>query len=96
MDINIDGLPVYKSSRQEFWPILCKIHELPFVKPLVIGIYSGLGKPNSLDNFLRSFVDDMKTIENGFQLQGKDLRIPVTVRSIICDSPARAYVKGKR
>lgn len=39
LNINIDGLPIYNSSRQQFWPILCNIFELPFLPPLVIGKY---------------------------------------------------------
>lgn len=37
LNINIDGLPLHKSSRQQFWPILCSIYEIPSLSPLVIG-----------------------------------------------------------
>lgn len=40
-NINMDGLPIYKSSKLEFWPILFNIPELPLLKPMVIGIYCG-------------------------------------------------------
>lgn len=33
LNINVDGLPIYKSSKSEFWPILCNIYEIPEVKP---------------------------------------------------------------
>lgn len=39
LNINIDGLPLYKSSRKQFWPILCSIFEVPCLPPLVIGKY---------------------------------------------------------
>lgn len=29
LDFNIDGLPLYKSSNVQFWPILCRINKLP-------------------------------------------------------------------
>lgn len=38
LNINIDGLPLYKSSKQVFWPILGKFVELKNMKPFVIGI----------------------------------------------------------
>lgn len=37
LNINIDGLPVYKSSRHQFWPILCNIFEVSHIPPFVIG-----------------------------------------------------------
>lgn len=41
LNINIDGLPIYESSRDEFWPILCSINEQPNISSSVIGIYRG-------------------------------------------------------
>lgn len=41
LNIDLDGLPIYNNSKQEFWPILANIHELPFIKPIVIGIHHG-------------------------------------------------------
>lgn len=43
LNINVDGLTLYESSREEFWPILCNIHELKSIEPIVIGIYCGIG-----------------------------------------------------
>lgn len=43
LNVNVDGLTIYESSREEFWPILCNIHELKFIEPIVIGIYCGIG-----------------------------------------------------
>lgn len=92
--INMDGLPVYKSSRDEFWPILFRIHELPSVKPMVIGIYQGRGKPSNLSAFLSPFVDEMLEVGmNGIIVNGHKIRI--SIRCFVCDSPARAFIKGK-
>lgn len=41
---NIDGLPIYKSSKAQFWPIMYRIHELPNTQPSVISIFAGNGK----------------------------------------------------
>lgn len=40
-NINIDGLPLYESSREQFWPILFNINELYQIEPMIIGIYCG-------------------------------------------------------
>lgn len=34
IDVNFDGLPTYKSSKVEFWPILIKIIEMPSIPVL--------------------------------------------------------------
>lgn len=42
--VGIDGLPIYKSSRLEFWPILYTIEEYrKIIPPMCIGIYCGRG-----------------------------------------------------
>lgn len=92
--INFDGLPIYKSSKNEFWPILCAIYEYPDLHPFVIGIYYGSGKPKNLDKYLEDFVIEMRTLlEDGIQHGVKKIRIKI--RCFVCDSPARAFIKGK-
>lgn len=91
--INIDGLPVYKSSKDEFWPILFNIEEAPGLPPMIIGVYSGKSKPCDINLFLKPFVDEMEEVlKNGVQINGHT--ISVSIRCFICDSPARSFVKG--
>ncbi|XP_062534120.1 uncharacterized protein LOC134203263 [Armigeres subalbatus] len=91
--INMDGLPVYKSSKDEFWPILFNIDEFPYIKPMVIGIYSGKHKPTDLTAFLDPFVNEMIDVcKNGIMING--FIITVSIRCFVCDSPARAFIKG--
>lgn len=45
INVNIDGLPLFRSSLSSFWPILIQIHELrESTSPLIIGIYNGKSK----------------------------------------------------
>lgn len=93
LKFNIDGLPVYKSSKDEFWPILMNIEEFPEVEPMIVGIYAGKQKPSSIMAFLTPFADEMeKVCEEGLHVNGH--KITVKVRCFICDSPARAFIKG--
>lgn len=41
LNVNIDGVPMYKSSVEQFWPILVNVTEIPDVAPLTIGIFCG-------------------------------------------------------
>lgn len=36
--VNIDGLPLFRSSKMELWPILAKIKELPRSNVVIIGL----------------------------------------------------------
>lgn len=93
LSFNIDGLPVYKSSKEEFWPILARIDNMPKIKPMVIGIYSGVGKPPCND-FLLEFVDELNDcIQNGLVVN--ECFIIVKISCFICDTPARSFAKGK-
>ena len=78
LSINVDGLPLYKSSTKQFWPILGSLNDSP---PFVIAIYCGNSKPN-IQDFLRDFITEMKSLNSTVRLS-----------SINCDSPARAYLK---
>lgn len=95
LNINIDGLPLFKSSRREVWPILFNIHEKKYIQPMVVGIYSGKGKPKDMDWFLSPFVNEFLTISEkcGIDINGK--RTEVRIRCFVCDTPARADCKGK-
>lgn len=59
---------------------------------MIIGIYSGKTKPTDLNAFLTPFVNELDIMECGLPINGH--KINVKLRCFICDSPARAFVKG--
>lgn len=72
----MDGLPLYKSSPIGFWPILAKIHGMPDIKPMVVGVWSGVGKPNNLTDFLQPFVHEMNKIAaNSISINGNQINV---------------------
>lgn len=93
ININMDGLPLFKSSKMEFWPILFNITEMPEVKLKVIGIYCGNSKCPDLGAYLRSFVAEMKGVMNNGIIVNSH-KITVLLRAIIYDSSASSFVKG--
>lgn len=95
LNFNFDGLPIHKSSNKEFWPILCNIFEIPQQDPFIIGIYCGKGKPKDLNAFLNDFVEEMiQLLDNDLYLEQFEKTIKISIRCFICDSPARAFIKG--
>lgn len=93
ININIDGLPIHKSSKFQLWPILCNVHEMKELPPLPIGIFLGKTKPADINEYLAPFVNEViPLLENGYYIKGHFIKIKI--RCFICDSPARAFVKS--
>jgi hypothetical protein len=92
LQFNIDGLPLFRSSKLQFWPILACITCDYTKTPFPIGIFCGLSKPKSVSQYLQKFVQDLQNVlANGITYKGKQFK--VLVSSFICDAPARAYIK---
>lgn len=93
LQFNVDGLPVFNNSTQCIWPILCRVVK-PFISPVCIAaLYAGRRKPNSFNEFLQPFVDEMTSIlQNGVEISPA-ITCRVRVHSFVCDAPARADVK---
>lgn len=90
LSIGIDGLPIFKSSKTTLWPVLCLINNIPSTV-FAVALVMGENKPINTD-FLIDTVDELHELMiNGLAINGKD--IPVTLTSVICDSPAKAMVK---
>lgn len=92
LHLNIDGVPLFKSTSGQFWPVLGRVYT-PFVsEPFVIALFFGNEKPKNLD-FLTDFVEEYNTLRNeGIHVFGKT--VSVRLSAIICDAPARAFVKN--
>ena len=87
---NIDGLPLFKSSLRQFWPILASFNNSPV---FIVALYCGYSKPPSLDAYLKEFLLELKNItEHGFHYDRENYS--VAVKAFTCDAPARAYLKG--
>ena len=92
LHINVDGLPLSRSSTVQLWPILGRIHEVPNCEPFVIAVYGGSEKPNSVHEFLQDFVAEITELQkNGISVNGKFYAVRLS--AVICDAPARAFLK---
>ena len=94
MQLNIDGLPLFKSSQTQFWPFLGKLVD-PFpTNPFIIGIYCGMKKPDNIEEFLHDFVTEILLIEtNQLFVDSFTNPLQLYISCIICDTPAWAFVK---
>lgn len=91
LQLNIDGLPLFKSSKIQFWPILGLLQGHT-KEPVIIALFCGTSKPSSRSDYFRDLVNEIKILGQGFIIKGKHFLLRVS--SVICDAPARAFVKG--
>ncbi|XP_067206741.1 uncharacterized protein [Linepithema humile] len=92
LNINIDGLPLDKCGKLNFWPILGSLADKT-CEPFIISVYFGIeSKPSTLEQFLQEFINEMEELSlNGFQFN--DHIYDVSIYNFICDAPARSFVK---
>lgn len=90
LNINIDGLPLTKSTNRQLWPILANIHGIKS-SPFIIGIYHGEKKPVNVNAFLEDFVKEYVDLKrNGLNFQ--NVQIEINIRAFICDAPAKSFI----
>jgi len=93
LQVNIDGLPLFKSTPGQFWPILGMVSNLPVKYPFIIGLYYGLGKPTNINEYLSMFLADLfEVLSNGLNCFQKCFKL--SLMCFICDAPARAFLKN--
>ncbi|KAL0151586.1 hypothetical protein M9458_053103 [Cirrhinus mrigala] len=91
LQLNFDGLPLFKSTATQFWPILGLLQGHTKA-PVLIGLFCGTSKPNSLADYLHDLVQELKMLRDGFLFKQKTFFLHVA--SVVCDTPARAFIRG--
>ena len=90
LNVNIDGLPLFKKSKWKFWPIQGKLVGTKN-QPSIIGIYFGKEDPGNND-LLAEYAHEVRHLQdNGFTFAGVNYNFEV--QNYICDAPARAKAK---
>jgi len=94
--VNIDGLPLFKSSAGQVYPILIAIMNVPQLKNMVfpVGIYYGMQKPNDIFDFLNPFINELVVLmTNGLIIEPGN-KISVKLIGVCCDAPAKKDLLG--
>ncbi|CAL1680817.1 unnamed protein product [Lasius platythorax] len=67
IDVHVDGISISKSSKQQLWTILGKIHSPHFGTPFFIGAHALYGKPKSAAEYLHNFCEEYSRLsKEGF------------------------------
>lgn len=91
--VNIDGLPLSKSSNSSLWPILCSIKSIKILmkEVFLIALYHGPEKPKSANDFLKDFVNECIYLStNGLLINSFKYKFRILM--LVCDLPAKSYV----
>lgn len=91
LDINVDGLPLTKSSQSQFWPIMGCVSNIEDLESFIIGIFHGNSKQASSSKLLDEFIREFLLLkETGIRYQNQILQIHLS--KFICEAPAKAFV----
>lgn len=98
LGINIDGIPITKSSKSQLWPILISVINCSQISNIVlsIGIFRGTKKPVNIKSYFHPFIVDISSLlDTGMKINCIDFKFEIGY--IVCDAPAKAFllnVKG--
>lgn len=94
LSFNIDGLPLVKSSKTQFWPILLSFTNIPiFVKKIFpVGIYhSYKSKPGNVNEYFRPFINELQNLLTcGMKIENKQINFEIV--HIVADAPAKSFL----
>jgi len=95
LQLNIDGLPLFKSSSGQFWPILGLVTNCKIKQPFIIGLYYGNTKPASAAEYLQQFVHEYSNIQRQ-GLNHNNNQYTIKLSAVVCDMPARTFIKATK
>jgi len=92
LQLNIDGLLLFRSSTAQFWPILGLATNCFVKEPFIVGLFYGNSKPSSATEYLNDLVQECCAVQqDGFW--HNDNRHSIQLTAVVCDTPARSFVK---
>ena len=99
---NVDGVPLFKSSKYSLWPMYLLINELPYKQrvlkenSILAGLWFGEEKPN-MSFYLKPIVEELITLEShGIEIRSPHISKPFICKAVLlagsCDLPAKCLV----
>ena len=87
--VSVDGLPLFKSSLVQFWPILCSFHNF---EPFIVALYCGHAKPNCVREYFSDVLHEFQQLKQS-GITHKSNTYQLNIKGFICDALARAFLK---
>ena len=87
--VNVDGIPLFKSSLIQAWPILCRFSESTL---FIVRIFCAKSKPSNSNEYMRDFITEFKALkQNGFLFN--NIHRNISTKGFSCDAPAHQFLK---
>lgn len=70
IQVKVDSLPLFNNNSTEFYPLLglCQDFNYNENDPFCIAVFSGVGKPDPIDDFLFNFIQEVEKLsKHGIQ-----------------------------
>ncbi|XP_026829622.1 uncharacterized protein LOC113562958 [Ooceraea biroi] len=96
IDFNTDGCSLDRHGNIHIWSIQCRLANVKHTRSIIIGIYSGVKKPQDPNLFFEKFVADVNTIITNGGIVYNGHKIAIRLRCFIADAPARAFILNHR
>ena len=91
LQLNIDGIPLFKSTRTALWPNLCRIKNVSSMA-FTVAVFAGDAKP-TLKPYLADFLVEFKELmQGGLTFQQRVFKVELNF--FLCYAPARAFLKS--
>ena len=88
--VNVDGMPVFESSKEAIWPILGRFSSYD---PFLIALFHGESDPDDVQEYLSEFLSELSVLyKHDPVFMGRVYQ--VRVKAFICDAPARSLLRG--
>ncbi|VDP32672.1 unnamed protein product [Schistosoma curassoni] len=93
LQLNNDGLSLFKSSNQQLWPILGRIISPLVSNVFIVGIYGGEVKPSDFNMSAALTTELQELLTVGINVDKFHVHLTVKLVAVICDAPARSNVR---
>ncbi|XP_036148156.1 uncharacterized protein LOC118647409 isoform X1 [Monomorium pharaonis] len=92
IELNTDGLSLSKSNPMQYWPLQYRVINIPYFKPMIIGVYKGLDKPCNVYKFFENLLNEVKEANRLGGILIRNHHISIVFKNFVADAAARALV----
>ncbi|TPP59444.1 hypothetical protein FGIG_00816, partial [Fasciola gigantica] len=97
IQLDVDGMDPFTSFSTQIWKVLCRLVKRMQSTPFFIGVSSGTRLPENVNDYLQPMETEIRSLlRHGVKMAGAKDRKPLELAVVVCDHPARAFVKRKK
>lgn len=76
LQLNTDGIPLFKSNNEQLWPMMCNLNQGPI--PFIVEIFCGTAKPKPVKEYIVDFLKEVhKLTVDGIRVEDKVYNVSI-------------------